>query len=167
MKVDSLEALSYAMVMSVSIQASRNRRDKLLALLPTAMEQNVKTALVSQNKAKRKWKRQKYHKGLANHSFRKIIDLLDETDVAQTKSYLTPLNVKIKTKNKISLRYLFHLLVKFHDFFKWREERMGNIYETDNQRIIMGQYYYHTESLRFGAMSLSDPMVFLVMSFPI
>jgi hypothetical protein len=112
--MDTLENLSYVKVMLLIINASRNKRDLLLHILPDCMADNIDIALKRQSDDKMSFQKQKYHKGLKNHCLRKIIQLFDAKDDEDVDLFLARLTDRMP--------HLSELLKSNHNFFKWRSD---------------------------------------------
>jgi hypothetical protein len=115
--MQSLEAHCFGKILTLLIDSSSKRREQLLALFPYSMASELKLALFAQKTNKHRWRIQKYNKGLFNHCFRKVIQMFAEKDVKEIVNFLKPLI------NQPSLRYVYYLLIKYHDVFKWRTKR--------------------------------------------
>jgi hypothetical protein len=142
--MQSLEAQCFGKILSLLIDASSKRREQLLAILPYSMDSEVKFALITQKTNKYRWSVQKYNKGLLNHCFRKVIQIFAEKDAKETVNFLKPLI------NQPSLRYVYYLLIRYHEVFKWRTKKSDypdSDYNEYYARSILLQHRYSSEPL--------------------
>jgi hypothetical protein len=138
--MNSLESLCYCEILTLLIKASLRKKEALLKILPVYMRADVIIALRCMTKASgRIWRNQCFHKGLLNHSFKKIISLLVEKDDRDTEQYLEGLRG----------HFLGFLLERHHDTMKWETDGSVMVVTKEPLKATIYQQFFISKNSIF------------------